>query len=486
MRLGFIISLLMCLWSIKAAPQTTVLIDFEHVVSKDYIGNGVQWDPYQGDYGKGPVEISEADWNKLYTRLDYMRPRFIRVMINTISMIRQGRPDFISGWKQLSHILDYCQSRGVTVIFGDWGDGLVDAKSSLINEQHLTFAAEYVHFLIAEKGYSCIKYYNLINEPNGDWSATKGDYNLWENAMRFFHKEIVRLDLGKCLSVIGPDIAIWTTAETNWISRCSTGLKDEIGLFDIHTYPSKSTVNKGLYEGVLKAYKEKVPIGKKIVMGELGFKFVEAEDSAYQKENNRRIGLNPNASKEDSQMFVYDYMYGTDMADALIQTINAGYSGTIAWMLDDAMHSKEAPSKLKIWGFWNILGDECFGAEEENIRPWFYAWSLLTRYIPNGSTVFQVNLNGDKDVKAAAIEKDGKYTLAVVNVSEHNKDVILKSKNLSKIRNMKLFLYAKGTLKKDEECGLLPESEGQTLDLCRGASLCLPGESLALYTNIDY
>ncbi len=61
-------------------------------------------------------------------------------------------------------------------------------------------------------------------------------------------------------------------------------------------------------------------------------------------------------------------MYGTDMADALFQTIHAGYSGCIAWMLDDAMHFKEAPDKLKIWGFWNIFGDEIFGAGEERVR----------------------------------------------------------------------------------------------------------------------
>lgn len=64
-------------------------------------------------------------------------------------------------------------------------------------------------------------------------------------------------------------------------------------------------------------------------------------------------------------------------------------------MLDDAMHSAESPDKLKIWGFWNILGEELFGANEEKIRPWYYAWSLLTRYIPVGSKVYKVAVAGD-------------------------------------------------------------------------------------------
>ena len=49
-------------------------------------------------------------------------------------------------------------------------------------------------------------------------------------------------------------------------------------------------------------------------MGEIGFKFVEPADSVCQRENLRRAATKPYASMDDSQMFVYDFMYGTDMA----------------------------------------------------------------------------------------------------------------------------------------------------------------------------
>lgn len=63
--------------------DAVVSMDATVVVNDSYIGNGAQWDPYQLDYGKGKLEISEADWKKLYDRLDFMRPQFIRIMINT-------------------------------------------------------------------------------------------------------------------------------------------------------------------------------------------------------------------------------------------------------------------------------------------------------------------------------------------------------------------------------------------------------------------
>ena len=47
-----------------------ITIDTETVLNDCYIGNGAQWDPYQLDYGKGKLTISEADWEKLYDRLD--------------------------------------------------------------------------------------------------------------------------------------------------------------------------------------------------------------------------------------------------------------------------------------------------------------------------------------------------------------------------------------------------------------------------------
>ena len=93
------------------------------------------------------------------------------------------------------------------------------------------------------------------------------------------------------------------------------------------------------------------------------------------------------------------------------------------------MHAKEAPDKLKVWGFWNIFGEEYFGTEEEEVRPWFYAWSLLTRYMPAGSRAYKVEVEGDKSLKAIAVEKDGKYMIAVVNVSREEKSVLLKTED---------------------------------------------------------
>lgn len=466
--------------------DTTILINTEEIINNCYIGNGAQWDPYQLDYGKGKLDISEADWKKLYDRLDFMRPQFIPIMVNTSSFVDKGNFIPERNMDVLFRMLDYCQSRNVTVMLGDWGWSVIHTREAKINDRNLRYAAETVDYLIRKKGYSCIRYYNLINEPNGYWAATNKSYTLWASSVRQFYQDMEKLGLSGEVGIVGPDIAIWNQSETWWVDSCAVQLDKEIELYDIHTYPSKITVNSGEFAEIISAYEKSVPKGKKIVMGEIGFKFVEDADSLYLKENIRRAKAKPHASTEDSQMFVYDYMYGTDMADALIQTMNAGFSGSVAWMLDDAMHSNEAPDKLKIWGFWNIFGEEYFGAEEENVRPWYYAWSLLTRYMPAGSRIYKTEMTGESAVKVAVAGKEDKYMIALVNVSRSPQTVKMKSNTLSSLPDCKKFIYSDGALKTDGDHILLPNEENLIINFGKGEAVVMPPESLIVYTNYDY
>ncbi|WP_276380113.1 cellulase family glycosylhydrolase [Flavobacterium sp. H4147] len=472
--------------SCSALPDATVAVDNTTIINHNYIGNGVQWDPYQLDYGEKQLKISSEDRQKLYSRLDFMKPQFIRVMINTTSVIENGVLNETKNYENIAPILEYCQSRNVKVVLGDWGDRMVNSKTNSISETNLKFAAKYLDFLANQKGFSCIHYYNMINEPNGFWSSTNENYELWKNAASYFWSELKALNLDKKVSLLGPDIAIWKADKLDWISNSVRDLDHAIGVYDIHTYPSKITVNSGEYTSILKAYKDAVPAGKPIVMGEIGFKFVEKQDEALLNENIARAKAKPYASVEDSQMFVYDYVYGSDMADALIQTVNAGYSGSVAWMLDDAMHAKEQKNKLKVWGFWNILGDEYFGKEEEKVRPWFYSWSLLTKYMPSESQIHKVSVDGNPNLKAISVSKDGKNMIAIVNVSSKDLKVNLTSKDIPALHQVKKFVYAKDKLKLEGDHILLPNETNLTLDLSQKATETIPAEGLLVLTNFDY
>ena len=474
-------------YSCNGQPKNdaSVVVHPNDIISEGYLGNGFEWDPYQLDYGHGRMEISEADKQKIYSRLDFMQPKLIRVMTNTTSLMRDGKLAPETNFDDIAWILNYCQSRGVTVLFGDWGGRITNIRENTINENLIAAAAQYVDFLINQKGYSCIKYYNMINEPNGTWSSTQGNFSIWARAMKAFYAEVEKLNLTSKLSMIGPDAAIWTDEEAWWIDSCAVQLDYAIGLYDIHTYPTKIIVNSEKYSEIIGAYKSRVPAGKKIVMAEIGFKYGWdcEEDSLMYEENIRRIKTKKYASLEDSQMFVYDHIYGIDMADALFQTANVGYSGSVVWMLDDAMHTRGGRDKLKVWGFWNILGDEFFGAEEEIVRPWYYAWSLLTRSMPDGSTILRTEVSGDALVKSIAVKKDNNRMISVLNVSKEAKRVHLQCDEIKNWNNVSKYVYAEGTLIKEGDHMVLPNESNLQLSLDKGITIDMPAQSLIIYTD---
>jgi len=266
------------------------------------------------------------------------------------------------------------------------------------------------------------------------------------------------------------------------VERCAADLGDRVGLYDIHTYPSKSEVNSGEYGEMIAAYRRAAPAGAKMVMGELGFKYIDPRDSLYEAENRRRIAAAPHASAEDSQMLVYDTMYGTDMADAIIQTAAAGYSGCVVWMLDDAMHFKE-PGKLKIWGFWNILGEERYGAGEERIRPWYYAVSLLCRYLPPGCRILRTTVEGAEGVRAVAACSGDGCTLAAVNTHPTQAVELAVEGALPDLEGASVYLYGADLRLEGER--LLPVRSGVKFPFGGDGRLVLDPETLVVVTTMD-
>lgn len=469
-------------------PEPALKVLTSEIINTDYIGNGAQWDAYPNAYVNWNTPLAEADWNKLFERLDFMRPKLMRVMIAAgWKYARNGDYDPTLHLEGLEKILQYCTDHDITVMFGDWGGGMVEISDLSINKENLTKAAKYVQFLIEEKRFTCIKYYNLINEPNGNWSITRGNYDLWQRAATFFHQKLDSLGLSRKLPLVGPDIAIWDTQSTHWIDNTVMDLQNKVGLYSIHTYPTQYEVQHRDYSALIKAYIERLPQGSGMVMGELGFKYTNRDQQLFE-ENKARILANDYAS-DDSNMFVFDFFYGLDMADAMMHAINAGFSGVVAWNLDDAMHNLDGGSgtDLKVWGFWNILGTELFGQPElEEIRPWFYSIALLSRYMPTNSIILKVETSLEYNLHAIAVEKDGRYMIALLNQDFQELNLFVQFDNKEVLSQGKRFLYSDSLRPTDASGFPIPVETDITFDFNEGYTVVLPPESFVVLTNFDY
>jgi len=493
----FLLILISCLFcscgksdpSPKPVASDNDMVVGSEVLVPSFVGNGVQWGGYDLLLSwTGSATLSSSDWEKLFLRVGYMRPPLVRLMVSpgwNYMVDGQFAPE--KSEDVLCKILDFCEQQNIDVIIGEWGH----QGGSEIDRNWLENAAKFVDWLLNTKNYTCIQYYNMVNEPNGDWSSIKGNYTLWKTLLEQFHQKLVAKNLASRLELIGPDIAIWDVALTGWVLNTQNDLGDKVTTYDIHTYPDETIVRSGNYQTLVKSYRNNAPATAKMIMGELGFKYKATSDLGI--ENSRRISADKYAS-DDSNMFTYDAFYGVDVADAIIQNMRAGYAGNILWDLDDAMYDIDGSgTKLKRWGFWNILGREKFeNDEDENIRPWFYPASLLCRYFPRQTKIMNVTLPDKYGLRAITGELNGKYTIAIVNSHTVDYSINLKAEDGLVLQNADVYKYNAGSGSDfegevDGSGFPVPDLENQAFDFSNveGYELNIPAQSFMLITNIN-
>ena len=507
----FIVVAIISMLTISCRGATTPKINLypNKVVTSDFIGNGVQWSAYphaDSPTAEWGLLMTNAKWDRVFTRLDYMKPALVRVIDQANWRYLKGFDknddpvlDFTSPEvKTLEKLLNYCQKNNISVLLGEWGcpyqvhdqsPELTGKFSGANDSRWSNIIVRFLDYLINQKKFTCIKYYNLVNEPNGDWASTKGNWDEWSAGIETLKLALEKAGLADKISIAGPDVVAhydnphsqYTGIE--WVSESVKHLNNSLGIFDIHAYTNYDMVRSGefteLYRKVAKTTK---PTGKPIIFSEIGFNRDTPANQARVKKDKY--------SSEDSQMSVYDFSYGIDMADALIQIMNAGYSSALAWALDDAMHTKDDKgerNQLKRWGFWNSLGTElCNDPEDEKIRPWFYTWSLMCRYFPAGFNIIKSDETGIDGLRLVAGMKNSAITIAIINNAENSRKLNLKLEGLTAKKIFKKYIYSEKTSPVDENGFPIPLEKGIANQTSVGLSVDIPANSFILYTTLDF
>jgi len=202
----------------KPEPSTYLTIKNMTPISTHFIGNGAQWGGFEIiESWTGIDDFNDSDWATLKLRLDFMRPPFIRIMISAGWNYLEGEDTFkpARATQAFHRMMQYCTDNNITVMFGEWGHLFLNEDRSQINYQWLDYTVDYLDHLINDKGYTAIKYYNMINEPNGSWASTQGDYAIWSNVVAEFISRLKAKGLNQQVEVAGPDIAVFTDANVH-------------------------------------------------------------------------------------------------------------------------------------------------------------------------------------------------------------------------------------------------------------------------------
>ena len=361
-------------------------------------------------------------------RLDYAQPAFFRVMLGAsdyclgfdsgnpakpLYVWSQGEPAIRKRLGSLLDILDYAQSRNIDVLLGEWawpgrlGREKNDAIRRPDDPRWARLIADFVNWLRVERGYSVIRMYNMMNEPNGGWMWPEGkvDYAAWAAGIRQLRKEFDARGL-KELPIVGPD----NSGNWEWLDRVSREMPECIGRWEMHWYAKDKEILEGDIEKLLAAKRRVV----------LAHDPPAASKPLFLAES----GLIDGKCNGDQQPRVRTFPYGVLMADYVAQVAHAGWMGACAWDLDDAMHpvSGRPPvpdeKTLKVWGFWNTQGTAMGHPEDENIRPWFYTWSLMSRFFPRNARMLAVEQPGVPQLRVMACATGDGRSLNVMVVND--------------------------------------------------------------------
>ncbi len=456
---------------------TNVTFDGNDVLVNNFKGLGVQWDPYVVH------PLTDEEWQTVTKRVDFLNPAFVRCMIYANTYCEgfddEGNPiyDFDSLANQaLIRELDYLESRDIEVVLGEWETpGRFGGEFEGITVDDPRWASiigGFLDYLINQKGYTCIKYFNYVNEANSDWSYC-GDFDKWQTGINYLHTELDKYGLNEKIKITGPD-TVWDSDNT-WLKEINSNqdLDAKIGLYDTHMYPTIDEITNGTIEEMV-AEQRSCVTGKDFYMTE--------------------IGMVTGKSDGDSQPYTKEFSYGVIMADAASQVMRGGFSGLAIWDLDDAMHDQQNGfpitdiRSLKQWGFWNSVAGRVFNQpEEEEIRPFFYTWSLMANLFPRNSKIIGSTANKELNgLRTVGMEKDGQMTYMIVNDSNSPKEVTIDVKNLN-ANNLKLFKYDyfDNDRKVDSNGYPVASKVLENVNLEEGYEVSLPSGGVVMLSTID-
>ncbi|MRN56733.1 hypothetical protein [Paenibacillus monticola] len=373
---------------VKAAGVTPVTVYADDALPQTFYGYGAQFDPYIGS-DRVIDPLTAAQWNTVLSRVDYMRMGFARVATapNAFSpTLTVGQYDWDTPeMQQLYKILDQLKSDGTTVLFSTWRmDYAGDDLTKNASETYADLVVDALDYLINTKGYTNIKFYQHTNEPKSNKITWAG----YKQAMIWLKSKLAAKGLPVGVMATGNQINTGLYAAANQLE-----LAPYLGAYDIHYYPSQASIASASNTEVLKRITDLSSAPKPLFITESGT--LDGQTAA------------------DDQPNVVNSSYALHQVDMAMQAVLQGASGVSTWELDDAQHDR-------LWGMWDI-----FNAPTP--RPWFYTYSLLSRYVTGGSTIYKAAGAYDNQVRmlVARGASGSQWTIAAVNRGTADRQVNL-------------------------------------------------------------
>ena len=429
----------------------SVKIDADDVVCGDFIGFGGEWDSRNYD----AAGVTDEDFALIRKRVEWMRLPTARIMMLCSWCYKGGGTyDWESpAMRALYRHLDVCQDIEATVFLADWG---CEAEwlhcpdvANVQDPKYAEIIGDYMDHLLNTKGYTCIQHFIMGNEPNYEVQH----WDRWKAGILNVHAALVKHGLTDRVILTGTD----HVDADDWHRMAVDQLSDKLGTYDFHCYADGWLIDENkLFEYCKKSWdyvRENDPNGatKPCIIGE--------------------AGLGEGAKHPYGNTNIDSVAYGIGMADYAVQAASAGSAAVFAWMLDDNSHEGF------FWGMWTNK------EKGLKLRPWFYVWSLLSRFFPQGSRTVRCTWSDEHVRVMAACGVDSKWTFCLVNRSAESRTLRLHVSDGARV-TLDRYVFSNSKSKRDMD-GFPIALDTLSVNLGAGADIVCDAESVVILTSMQ-
>lgn len=435
-----------------------IRVDTEVVINENFYGFGAETLPWLCTKENKAVGVTEEDIKLNLERIRSMHLPFTRIFVPwetwNPSIDYKTFTWESDEMKSLYRMLDLYQGMGteVIVVTVDWlkNPPWRNVKASAYAVTQL------LKYLVKDRGYSCIRYWTLTNEPEltYEWEQSKKiPFKNYVNIHRLVKKKLKKKRLP--IKIIASD----EVACLRWFKKSVRLLYNTADVFSSHIYPYPYQI-----PSVSDFFMERRDIIKKtslspryipFFLGEFGFR-------------GSQFGACVNS-------LIDDYEYGLYAADLCIKALKSGVDAASIWCLHQIRLideiNPEGGQMMRI-GLW------AFKDEDWQPFPIFYLYQLFTRYIKSGSKVLKTEVIPAGILEAACTQYRNGYSLFILNNTDKEQSFLISPQDLSP--EFKKYLYSPSELS-------LVNGNSLKLEIIKIKD-CLkdkiPPKSVALYTNL--
>ena len=287
-----------------------------------------------------------------------------------------------------------------------------------------------IKYLIEVRNYTCVKEITPMNEPGGGPLLTSTEYIKMAHILDAHFKrngirDKVRFNLSDNIDT-----------QTYYLIDCAENLADVADIFNSHTYIfGYETPNDTIYQWEKNNVNISARGGKKHLVGEFG--------------SNQCVGA---TRQRDIDL----YKRGVLMTRLVLNFFNAGAAGVSYWSLIDQYYGRDADyQQMQQLGLWKYIKeayktDSTYTGikEDYEVRPQYYAYSLLTRFLKPEAEMYPINLNDDFAIGTGFKDVNGKWIYVLANQTDAS--MFLAINNSSADGRFEIYRYEEHSLPEDD------------------------------------